>query len=75
MKKFKMLLSVLALAFFASACSESPMGLDHGTDAALYGADAAWTSKKPKPTKPGETTPSESTDSAQRSSSGYALGM
>ena len=75
MKKFTMLLSVLALAFFASACSESPMGLDTSSDVALHGAEAGWKSKKPKPTDSNTPTTTESTSTTSRTSSGYALGM
>lgn len=73
MKKLTMLLSVLALAFFASACSESPMGLDTPTDSALTGAEASWgsTTWKPKPTDPNKKQP----EMQRRSTSGYALGM
>lgn len=72
MKKFTMLLSVLALAFFASACSESPMAVQ--TDGPLTSAEAySWT--KPTTTTTTTTTKTSKTDPTRKATSGYALGM
>ena len=69
MKKFTMLLSVLALAFFASACSESPMAVE--TDLPLTSVEAPKVKTTTTLPTDGTKQPVEPTNTT----SGYALGM
>ena len=73
MKKVKILLSALLLAFAASACSESPMGVSPD-EVELNGAEATWSTTTwnyNNNTNPNQLPPPP----PQMRTNGYALGM
>ena len=73
MKKLTKLLAVASLAFFAAACSESPMGpqLD---DSTLNAAEAKWSGNDLGAVEKDKEA-NKKQPIVERSSSGYALGM
>ncbi len=73
MKKLTKILAVVSLAFFAAACSESPMGpqLD---DPNLNAAEATWSGSVVVTGKKDDEG-SKKKSIVERATSGYALGM